>query len=184
MTSDRVDRIEYVRTTSAYITDYIKFGDTKAGAILGLVAVIAEAVAGSAPGALQTAAQAGNGTAYMTASVLAGVLISAALTAWHCVTALSPRTEKAASLNSFPDVAHLSAAAYVTQVSALPDDAAIAAEYSKHNWTLSNIAVKKFNSIGRAVGMLRVAILSAVVYALLAGGASLIVHHVSYAVAL
>ncbi len=167
-----MDRVAYARTTNGYVTDYVKFGDTKAGALLGLVGVLVGGLVGSAPAVFAAGARVGKCLESASGAVLSAAVLAATVCAWHCVAALSPNVRTAASLNSFPDIAALPESEYIKRVNALADDASLADEYSRHNWTLSKIAQDKFGHIRQAVVALRVAIITAAAYAALAGIAS------------
>lgn len=148
----KVDR-SFVQGTNAYLLDYIKFGDAKAGAILTLTIAAAGGAASTGPKALESAKTVGLGASLFTLALLAAVLVFALLVVRACVHALRPRVDSAKSLHSFPDIASMSLDAYVDAVRALPEES-ISVQYCRHNWTLASVATAKFAEIARATTLL------------------------------
>lgn len=159
---------EFVEYTNAYIHGYIRFADTKAGAIATLAAAFPALSAtilksAGAPGAAL-------GLWVPPAMYLAGAIaaICFCVVLIRCLSALRPRGRKAeGSLASFPDIAKLSSGEYVSQVSRLETLGRVA-ELAKHNHALSCIAVAKFRNIECAVAWLYVGLPAFLVFNALA----------------
>jgi hypothetical protein len=151
---------EFGEKTRSYVTDYIKFGDAKAGSIVALVGLIGGVLGASAKTLLATMAGSGWPLETFGALVGAAVAVSGVMCLWYSVDALAPRTPSAEkSLASFPDIATYTAKEYVERIAAL-DASGIAAEYARVNSTLAWIAKAKFDSIGKAMWWLRGLLLS------------------------
>lgn len=158
------DAVQYVRDTNAYITDYIKFGDAKAGAVLGFVTALGGVLVGSAPAVPWGHAGAAGWASLLLVLALAASFGCGILSAVFCILALAPNTPSARSLNSFPDIAHRSATEYHAQVLALAARDDLVSEYCWHNWTLANIANTKFRHIGRATRFLKFGVVASGAY--------------------
>lgn len=160
------EQISYAEKVNAYLTDYIKFGDAKAGALLTLIGLLGTVIGVTADNVLPRAA---NEPRWLAAILIAGacLVLGTVLTAWFSLNALSPSTPKANwSLNSFPDIALLASSAYVSKLREL-DARTILEGYANHNVALAQIAAKKFRAIQRAVFWLRFALFGSFAYAIL-----------------
>jgi Family of unknown function (DUF5706) len=143
---------------------YIKFGDAKAGALLGFNALLGGALGFIAPTVLANASKL-NGWPYAIL-VLPGLaaVISIAIGSWRCLESLAPRTPAAAaSLCSFPDIAKQSPQGYAAAVTALTPDE-IAHQYALHNSTLARVAETKFSMVDTAVRWARFAVIAMYVF--------------------
>lgn len=157
-----MDRADFAARNRDYVTDYIKFADAKAGAILA----IGLAVSGLLGSLADKFASLFTGEALplvlgIVAAVVAIVVVaSTAMLVHNIVVALSPRTTAAAkSLASFPDIA-ADPSWYLEQCKALlPDSTAI--HFEQHVAQLAAIAAVKFGHIRNAVFWLQFQILSA-----------------------
>lgn len=153
---------EFASKTNEYITSYIVFADTKAGAVLTFTSLLGVTAGFVAPVLLKAARTAG--TPYFWGGWLAAasVTVGVTMTLWHCLAALTPRTPNAGkSLHSFPDIAAMRAADLVRDVAALTP-AGSAEHLSLHNSTLAGVAMAKFMSLGKATWWLRIALLGTV----------------------
>jgi hypothetical protein len=151
---------DFGKDTRDYITDYIKFADAKAGAVLalgsGIAAVIGSAVDRSVVPLRHTP------IAIQVLVALVGILfvVTTVMVVWESIHAVIPRTTSAQqSLASFPDIATQAVDAYVASCEALTEPA-IQREYSKANASLSRVANAKYDGIRKAVTWLRVQLLS------------------------
>ncbi len=156
--------IGFATNTNAYLLDYIKFGDTKAGAILALAGVIGGGIASLAPKTLTDALKLSHWLAIGVALTLAAALGFAITIAVYCARALAPQTPVAASLHSFPDVARMTLEQYASGVDKLTEESATR-EYVNHNWTLSRIASMKFDAIATAIRFIPWMIVAGALYA-------------------
>lgn len=156
-----LDAAEFGQHNRVYITDYIKFGDAKAGALIGAGSALSAAL-GVFTKEFLTAISGMSCWVQVLGLVCSGfVAISSLLMLWYSVQALSPKTPTAnSSLASFPDVAGMSPTDYAARVVQL-DAHGIAREYAHVNVTLSRIAAAKFASIARAVWWFRVQLVGA-----------------------
>ena len=158
----------FAKDVRDYITDYIKFGDAKAGAILTLALAAATILGGFADksvGALQIA-NVFVGPAALFAAVF---VVATTMTLWHLIAAIGPRTDAVGqSLASFPDIAVRSVEDYEAAHNSLSDEA-IAREFARLNVQLAKIAKAKFGSVSRAIWWLRIQLLSGYVLFLLLG---------------
>ncbi|WP_437945560.1 Pycsar system effector family protein [Sorangium sp. So ce296] len=162
-----MDSAEFSSKANAYLTEYVKIADAKAGAILAFAAAVGAVVSATSERMLTTARTAAWWAFWLGAVTAAAVAVSVLMTLVHTIDALSPRTGKAEhSLHSFPDIANMASEAYVNAVVALTPEA-ISRNYSLHNHTLAQIALAKFGSIEKAMCWLRIAVLAAFVLALL-----------------
>jgi hypothetical protein len=161
-------RLELARATRSYITDYIKFGDAKAGAVLGIAVVIAGAVGALLKDSMESIEGANLVLKGWMIVSSAAALWSSAGIAWHCLAALAPKTKPVASLASFPDIAKYAPEVYVAQCAEVADEA-WAAEYERHSVGLSMIAQSKFDHIAKAIWWLRLLLGSGLLAGILTG---------------
>jgi Pycsar effector protein len=155
-----VNRSEFAADTRSYITDYIKFGDTKAGAVLTLALAVAGAVSTVFEKIIISVH--GVSSCVVVLAVLSGgaVAVGTLVVVWFCVTALSPRVTPAGeSLASFPDIA-ANPDAFLEQSKGLTDDE-IPRHLEVHVAALAGVANAKFAAIRTAVAWLRVQIIGA-----------------------
>ena len=157
-------RSEFASRTNAYLLDYIKFADAKAGAILTFAGVVGGGIASTAAKTLADARTVAAGIELGAAVVIGAVLVLAIGVAMFCLRALAPNTPGAASLTSFPDIARMPLDQYVGSVAGLTTDEAAAREYANHNWTLSRVAQSKFDAIKAATRWLRWMIFAGAAY--------------------
>ncbi len=161
-------RNEFASKTNAYLLDYIKFADVKAGAILTFAGLVGGGIASTAPKTLAASTALAPAIGFSAAAVVALTLVFALGVAICCLRAFSPRTPKAASLASFADIAGMKLEEYAAGVAALTTGEATAVEYCKHNWTLSHVAQSKFNAISAATAFVNLMVLTGALYGLLA----------------
>jgi hypothetical protein len=159
--------IGFAASTNAYLLDYIKFGDAKAGAILTLAGVIGGGIASLAPKTLADALAVSHWLALGVALTLAAALIFAVTIAVYCARALAPQTPTAGSLHSFPDIGRMTLEQYASGVDKLTEESATR-EFINHNWTLSRVASTKFNAIALAIRFIPWMIAAGALYAGLA----------------
>lgn len=155
-----MDRTEFAARNRDYVTDYIKFADAKAGAILTLGLAVS-GLLGSLADKLATILT-GAALPIKALTVVGGIVVvaSTAMVVHNIVLALSPRTSGAAkSLASFPDIA-ADKAWYLEQCQQLAHET-ISTHFERHVAHLSSIATEKFDSIRRAVFWLQIQILGA-----------------------
>ncbi|WP_437795469.1 Pycsar system effector family protein [Sorangium sp. So ce693] len=158
---------DFSSKTNAYLTEYIKFADAKAGAILVFMTLVGAVVSATSERMLSTAYTAAWGAFVLGAIAAGAILVSVTMTLWYTVAALLPRTSNAnQSLHSFPDIVKMQPEYYASSVLALTPES-IARNYSFHNHALAKIAMAKYESVERAMRALRVALLAAFVVALL-----------------
>jgi hypothetical protein len=152
---------EFGEKTRAYITDHIKFGDTKAGAIVALSSGLAGALV-AATKSLSDGLHRASAPVQIVATVFGAAFVTSLVMAlWRAIDALMPKTPMSdGSLASFPDIARLPTAEYVARIGAL-DEQKAAAEYASTNAAISRIAVAKFSAIRKAVWWARLLILAA-----------------------
>ncbi len=165
-----MDASEFGEKNRAYITEYIKFGDAKAGAIIALVTAVAGALGACAKAALHHVIVSSWMFAILAYAAGAVALVSGVLCLWRSLESLSPRTPRAGeSLASFPDVAGLDPAELEKRSTTL-DATGIAREYSRVNATLARISAEKFRLISKSVfwlkGLLLSTYLMVVIYAI------------------
>lgn len=161
-------RLDFARDTRSYVTDYIKFGDAKAGAVLGMAVFIAGAIGALLKDSMESLDGAPlvlKGWMIVCAAI---ALCSSAAVAWHCLASLAPKTNPVSALGSFPDIAKHSPESYVARCSEVPDDG-WSKEYERHSVALSTIAQSKFNHIAKAVWWLRLLIGAGLLSGVLAG---------------
>jgi hypothetical protein len=158
---------EFATKTNEYLTDYVKFADGKAGAIVTFVTLLGGLVAAEAEPVLRSARTASIWTFVLGAAVAAVVLISVLMTLWNAISAVSPRTEGAEqSLHSFPHIAQVSTNSFVDAVARMSDDDVVR-HISQHNAALARIAKAKFGAIARAIFWLRIVLFATFALALL-----------------
>lgn len=148
-------RLPFSESTRAYLSDYIKYGDAKAGAILSLTL----AITGALGIAVEKSGVIGHAThptvRLLAACILVVTAYSTVMIVVHTIRALDPRTESAAkSLASFPDIAKMTVAEYTAACGAL-SNTDWSAEYEKHNVTLARVASDKYAHISKSVFWLR-----------------------------
>jgi hypothetical protein len=150
---------DFASKTNEYITSYIVFADTKAGALLTFVTILGAAVGFAAPTVLQ-GAHAAHVAAYVVEWLAAGaVLVTVTMTLWNCLNALSPRMQPANSLHSFPDLAKKTPEQVAKEVGAITV-AEVTDHLSRHNAALAFVANEKFKSLASAFAWLRWALLA------------------------
>jgi len=166
-----MDTAEFGEKTRAYVTEYIKFADAKAGAIVALVGLVGGALGVSAKPMLGAIASSHWSFGVLAVSLGVIAAVSGVMCLWHALDALSPRAPQAQrSLASFPDIARIDVDEYVAKARGL-DTAGMANEYALVNSTIASIATAKFGSIRGSIWWLRILLLStyvaALVYAIL-----------------
>ncbi|WP_437306119.1 Pycsar system effector family protein [Sorangium sp. So ce388] len=167
MSEKFVDVSDFPSKTNAYLTEYIKFADAKAGAILVFITLVGAVVSATSERMLSAVRTAGWGAFALGAIAAVAILVSVTMALWHTAVALSPRTSNAnKSLHSFPDIVKMQLEDYLSSVLVLTPES-IANNYSIHNYALAKIAMAKYECIGRAMRALRVALLAAFAVALL-----------------
>jgi hypothetical protein len=162
-------RLEFGENTRSYLTDYIKFADGKAGAVLTLGIAVASAAGAVADRTSQSFAHV-NG-AFSVVAILLGfpVVVSTVMLILHAIRAIAPNTKSAQhSLASFPDIASMRPEDYVAACRGLSEDGAVEA-YAQVNARLATIATAKFASITEAVWWLRVQVISTYAICLVCG---------------
>lgn len=167
---------EFGEHSRTYVSAYIKFADAKAGGVLAIASSAVGAVAFVAPTILEAVEKRGWLFAILMLVPLGACALAAFMTAWHALSALSPRTPPANnSMASFVDVAGMEQASYSDAV-ATATPSSLGLQYSRVNHTLSVIAKEKFGAIADSVFWTRILILSAytavLIYALVRPGAT------------
>lgn len=155
-----MDRIEFASRIREYSTDYIKFADAKAGAILAIGLAVSGLLGSLAEKITTILTDARPAIVLLAAVVAILVVASTAMQVHNIIVALSPRTKAAAkSLASFPDIA-ADKEWYLAQSQTLTADA-IASHFEQHVAHLSSIAFDKFAHIRKAVFWLQIQIFGA-----------------------
>lgn len=170
-----MDKSEFVASTNSYITDYIKFADVKAGALLTLSSLLAAGI-GRLSFSLFDALKGRDSCWCWVVTIVVTIWFGVSLlgTLWMSLRALSPNLQKAkGSLRSFPDIAGRSCERYIQSSLELNSEEQIVSHFCAHNWMLSRIADAKFKALQYAVSWLRSAIIAAFTFALLYGFFSL-----------
>lgn len=142
--SAAADLLLAAKSTNQYITDYIKVADAKIAGYITISSAISALVLPNINRWLITQPITGWYQLYYFLFALAVVLFVGTLISAAC--ALSPRVDAAKSLVSFPDIAATQLDTYISQFLNLKSEE-IAAEYLKHNKTLSLIAMNKFKKL-------------------------------------
>jgi hypothetical protein len=153
--SETISAPEFIRDTRAYVSEYIKFADEKAGAVITFVTVLGASV-GFAANDFLAGLKASSVVWYVVGVIVgATVLLCAIMTPVHALAALAPNTNSdVMSLAAFPVIANLPPDEYIAKVIALsPDD--VVTHYAAHNVILSGIATSKFSAIAAAMSWLR-----------------------------
>jgi hypothetical protein len=142
-------RAKYAKDVNAYVNDYIRFGDVKAGAVLTVVVAVVAAMGKALPAVLVAAK---HSCPILVICVVLSVMasISAAVAILYCAFSLLPRVDSQPSLNSFPDIAKKTPKDYATEIAALTE-ADIVSNLSEHNVAISRVAMQKFGHISTAV---------------------------------
>ena len=169
-----MNKSEFVASTNSYITDYIKFADVKAGALLTLSSLLAAGIGRLSFGLFDSLE--GRDSCWCWAITVVTIWVGVSLlgTLWMSLRALSPNLQKAKdSLRSFPDIAGCKCEDYTQSSLKLNSEEEIVSHFCAHNWTLSRIADAKFKALQCAVSWLRSAIIAAFTFALLYGFLSL-----------
>lgn len=163
-----MDPTDFAQKTNQYVTDYIKFADAKATAVLGFVAGLGAFLATTGKVVLASARAAGDCAYLLGLSVAALLLVSTVYCLWQALAAINPRTPSSTphSLHSFPTLAVAEPNELIAQLGSLTHHD-ILAEYTKHNVILSSIAMRKYESLKHAVHGLRVALVAGVAFALI-----------------
>lgn len=157
-----MDKIKFVASTNSYITDYIKFADLKAGALLTLSSLIAAGLGKFSDSLFDVLKGRDSCWYWFTVIVIIFVGVSLLVTLWRTLSALHPNLKKAKdSLHSFPDIAARSCEDYTQSAKKLDSGEKIVSHFCAHNWTLSRIANAKFQALQRAFFWLRLAIVGA-----------------------
>lgn len=149
------------KDTREYISDYVKFGDAKAGGIVALASATVSALGVLWDKLIPSGPLPGPAIAFLIA-IVSFVLIPTLLTIWHAVGALNPRVQAVGmSLVSFPDIARYEPDEF-RQACANLAESTEQDEYAKHCVTLARIANAKYESIREAVWWLRLLLIGAV----------------------
>jgi hypothetical protein len=150
---------EFAKSVREYLLDYIKFADAKATAVLTIVAGLGSVVGFSADKFLDSVID--STVTAAVATLLIGILVlSALLSAYYCIRALSPSTpSKHGALCSFPDIAAMNHDDYVSRIAGLSPDM-VAVDLASHTHTLSTIAGSKFSAIRVATKWLAVLLIT------------------------
>lgn len=161
-----MERYDLAARTRDYISEYVKFGDSKAGAILTLGLTVAGLLAALSDKLIEVASD--SAAWVMPVLAVAGILLALAtvMLVLNSIEALSPRvSSNRKSLVSFPDIAK-EPDWYLNSVASLADGRA-AGEIEKHVCELSKIAVEKYTHVTKAIGWLRLQVLGAFALAVL-----------------
>jgi hypothetical protein len=155
-----MDRSEFAARNRDYVSDYIKFADAKAGAILAIGLAVSGLLGSLTDKIANLMTDASRPTMIVAVLVALVVVASTAMLVHNIVVALSPRTTASAkSLASFPDIA-ADPNWYLEQCQALVADN-IAVHFEQHVAQLASIASVKFTHIRNAVFWLQCQILCA-----------------------
>jgi hypothetical protein len=157
-----------LQEVSKYISEYIKFADAKAAAVLTIIGMVG-ALSGVAAPTIFEAASADARLWWGGCVITGAVAISVVMGIHFTVAALMPRSVGAGeSLASFPDIARLDVESYLKRTTGLTAEQ-VDREYALHNATLARVALAKFTAIRGALWWTRVAMVSgyceAVLYA-------------------
>lgn len=153
-------QIEFAKYVRDYLLDYIKFADTKAAALLTIVAALGSVVGFSAERFFEWAAKSQGVVAASALLLIAVFVLSAAMAGYHCLTALNPAVQpEHGALCSFPDVAKMQHSDYVQQIAAIDNDRVVH-DIASHTHTLSKIASAKFSAIRSATQWLGLLLLT------------------------
>jgi hypothetical protein len=164
-TQSTIDAGSFAEKTNTYLTEYIKFADAKAAAILTVLGIVGGVTAAAAKPILLASRQASVVAQIAAIGTAGAVLLAATLATWHCLGALSPRTDSAAkSLHSFPDIALEDPDAYSAKIISAEREELVRA-FCLHNVTLSRIARSKYAAISSATRCMTVAVIAAYVLA-------------------
>jgi hypothetical protein len=149
-------RSDFAAQTRDYITDYIKFADSKAGAVLAVGVAVGGVIGGVSKAFLQEFSH--TSALIMAPAAVSGVVVAAAtaMLLFRAIEALAPDVKPVdSSLASFPDIAS-DPQSFLARSEGLTDTDAIAREFEKHSVQLARIAKLKFDRITQALGWLRI----------------------------
>ena len=139
-----MELLNTAKANNQYITDYIKFADTKVAGFITISSAISSLVLPSLYKWLGLHEINGLYLVYWTLLILGNLLFIGTIVS--SLLALSPKATRANSLVSFPDIHDSSINEYTSRFLKL-NNTEITEEYLKHNKTLSEIAFKKFKWI-------------------------------------
>lgn len=155
-----IEKHQYAYQVNTYITDYIKFGDAKAGSVLAFISLV---IGGMAPFLSKVIDDLNiNNSFFLKITITIFLLFyagSLALVIWHSLRALSPcfyKTEE--TLNSFPHISEfVTDSTYVKKFEQM-STSDIEVHYSRHNWALAKTASQKFTEITKSLFYLKVSL--------------------------
>ena len=162
-------KIDFGQQNRAYISDYIKFADAKAGAALALVLAVASAATAFADHTISDFKSAAPVFSVLGVVIALPLVVSTVIAILYAILAISPKVTPAeSSLASFPDIAEMSHADYLGACRVMTEDSEIDA-YASVNSRLATIAMSKYSAIADTIWWLRVQVLSAYCAAILCG---------------
>lgn len=160
-------RRKFAEDTRAYVADFLKFGDAKAGALLGFGVTVAASMGALLERSADAVFAAPVGYRWALAPVAMAVVYATVMLTVHTIHALAPNTPDAdESLASFPDISKLSTPEYSKRCGGLSDDG-WALQYERHSVALAKIAQLKFSHIRSGVWWLKVLVFTSYVLVLL-----------------
>ena len=154
---------DFASDVRAYLLDYIKFADAKAGGALTFVALLGTSTAWLFGRGFNPLSHP-EWSAMCLIGLVAALVTAVGLLGAACwsLRALAPRTPSVeSSLASFPDIAKMKPLQFLEQATAITE-AASSKEMAKHAYALARIADAKFAAIRVSVLYLWVAIPGAV----------------------
>ena len=150
-------KLNYASDTNKYISDYIKFADTKAATLLTFLGLTLGGLFSLINYTLSKAAECHLANFkilifFILGLPLAVALIFSLLTILSIFKTLQPNTNRRTdSLNSFPYISQFSSSSEYLDALANLAEADISVEYSKHNWELSHICMDKYSTLKMAI---------------------------------
>lgn len=163
-----MDKNEYAKSVNSYVSEYVKFGDAKAGSVLGFIIALFGVMISLFSKVLPPLILSDTCHVIFFAIFVAIYVFFVVKTIIHSLNALSPKFNFASkSLNSFPDIATFDTGKeYSDEVTNLSEND-FYVQFSKHNWILSKIAVAKFGEISKAIYNLKVSLFLSVGFSIL-----------------
>jgi len=158
-----MDHAEFGENTRQYVAEFVRFADAKAGALLTFSSVVSATLGALCAPSLARFREAHSGWSWVALAAALPFVVSTVMTVMRSVESLSPRTPAAdESLASFPDIAAMESAEFLSRSRALPASS-IADQYTMINWQLSRVAAAKYAALSKAAWWLRIQIFSAYV---------------------
>jgi hypothetical protein len=161
-----MDRAELAESTREHIAEYIRFGDSKAGAVLVITLTVSGLLARGADTIVSVMNGAPRSVDVLIAITTLLLVVAPVMGVWHCIAALRPgKISVHKSAISYPEIS-ADPSSYLSTMRGL-DEKGIAEELEKHSADLAAIASEKFARIDTATWWLRVQVISSLVLVLL-----------------